>query len=108
MCVFNFQVFGAGLNDSAFSSRDSLSGDLTGFSTNRKSGEKGGGASLKENVCQVKILCINMLLYIKCWMQKTLLDLDNIISPSFICLVYELYFFLIGYILINNTVLPSL
>uniref|UniRef100_A0A9J7ZQN3 Histone-lysine N-methyltransferase, H3 lysine-36 specific n=1 Tax=Cyprinus carpio carpio TaxID=630221 RepID=A0A9J7ZQN3_CYPCA len=51
--LFNFQVFGAGLNDSAFSSRDSLSGDLTGFSTNRKSGEKGGGASLKENVCQV-------------------------------------------------------
>uniref|UniRef100_A0A673IMD0 Histone-lysine N-methyltransferase, H3 lysine-36 specific n=1 Tax=Sinocyclocheilus rhinocerous TaxID=307959 RepID=A0A673IMD0_9TELE len=47
------EVFGAGLNDSAFSSRDSLSGDLTGFSTNRKSGEKGGGASLKENVCQV-------------------------------------------------------
>uniref|UniRef100_A0A8C1X7L2 Histone-lysine N-methyltransferase, H3 lysine-36 specific n=1 Tax=Cyprinus carpio TaxID=7962 RepID=A0A8C1X7L2_CYPCA len=46
-------VFGAGLNDSAFSSRDSLSGDLSGLSTNRKSGEKGGGASLKENVCQV-------------------------------------------------------
>uniref|UniRef100_A0A8C1J5L3 Histone-lysine N-methyltransferase, H3 lysine-36 specific n=1 Tax=Cyprinus carpio TaxID=7962 RepID=A0A8C1J5L3_CYPCA len=53
VCVFNFQVFGAGLNDSAFSSRDSLSGDLSGLSTNRKSGEKGGGASLKENVCQV-------------------------------------------------------
>ncbi|XP_050983616.1 histone-lysine N-methyltransferase NSD2 isoform X2 [Labeo rohita] len=47
------EVFGAGLNDSAFSSRDSLSGDLSGLSTNRKSGEKGGGASLKENVCQV-------------------------------------------------------
>uniref|UniRef100_A0A671RQ78 Histone-lysine N-methyltransferase, H3 lysine-36 specific n=1 Tax=Sinocyclocheilus anshuiensis TaxID=1608454 RepID=A0A671RQ78_9TELE len=46
-------VFDAGLNDSAFSSRDSLSGDLSGLSTNRKSGEKGGGASLKENVCQV-------------------------------------------------------
>nr|XP_055033870.1 histone-lysine N-methyltransferase, H3 lysine-36 specific [Misgurnus anguillicaudatus] len=48
------EVFGAGLNDSALSSRDSLSGDL-GLSTNRKSGEKGGGggASLKENVCQV-------------------------------------------------------
>uniref|UniRef100_A0A673KDR0 Histone-lysine N-methyltransferase, H3 lysine-36 specific n=1 Tax=Sinocyclocheilus rhinocerous TaxID=307959 RepID=A0A673KDR0_9TELE len=47
------EVFDAGLNDSAFSSRDSLSGDLSGLSTNRKSGEKGGGASLKENVCQV-------------------------------------------------------
>ncbi|XP_058654012.1 histone-lysine N-methyltransferase NSD3 isoform X4 [Onychostoma macrolepis] len=43
------EVFGAGLNDS----RDSLSGDLSGLSTNKKSGEKGGGASLKENVCQV-------------------------------------------------------
>uniref|UniRef100_A0A673K4D8 Histone-lysine N-methyltransferase, H3 lysine-36 specific n=1 Tax=Sinocyclocheilus rhinocerous TaxID=307959 RepID=A0A673K4D8_9TELE len=50
---FFFLVFDAGLNDSAFSSRDSLSGDLSGLSTNRKSGEKGGGASLKENVCQV-------------------------------------------------------
>ncbi|KAK7141092.1 hypothetical protein R3I93_015294 [Phoxinus phoxinus] len=47
------EVFGAGLNDSAFSSRDSLSGDFSGLLTNRKSGERGGGASLKENVCQV-------------------------------------------------------
>ncbi|XP_073778383.1 histone-lysine N-methyltransferase, H3 lysine-36 specific [Danio rerio] len=45
--------FGAGLNDSAFSSRDSLSGDLSGLSTNKRSVERGGGASLKENVCQV-------------------------------------------------------
>lgn len=56
--MFNFQVSGAGLNDSAFSSRDSLSGDFSGLLTNRKSGERGGGASLKENVCQVKILYI--------------------------------------------------
>ncbi|XP_067244996.1 histone-lysine N-methyltransferase, H3 lysine-36 specific isoform X1 [Chanodichthys erythropterus] len=47
------EVSGAGLNDSAFSSRDSLSGDFSGLLTNRKSGERGGGASLKENVCQV-------------------------------------------------------
>lgn len=46
------EVFGVGLNDSAFSSRDSLSGDL-GLSASKKSGERGGGASLKENVCQV-------------------------------------------------------
>ncbi|XP_056625113.1 histone-lysine N-methyltransferase, H3 lysine-36 specific [Triplophysa dalaica] len=46
------EVFGAGLNDSAFSSRDSLSCDL-GLSTSKKSVERGGGASLKENVCQV-------------------------------------------------------
>ncbi|ROL50219.1 Histone-lysine N-methyltransferase, H3 lysine-36 and H4 lysine-20 specific, partial [Anabarilius grahami] len=46
------EVSGAGLNDSAFSSRDSLSGDFSGLLTNRKSGERGGGASLKENVCQ--------------------------------------------------------
>ncbi|XP_051514095.1 histone-lysine N-methyltransferase NSD2-like isoform X1 [Myxocyprinus asiaticus] len=41
----NSEVFGAGFNDS-------LSSD-SGWSTNRKSGERGGGASLKENVCQV-------------------------------------------------------
>ncbi|XP_051505941.1 histone-lysine N-methyltransferase, H3 lysine-36 specific-like [Myxocyprinus asiaticus] len=41
----NSEVFGAGFNDS-------ISGD-SGVSTNRKSGERGGGASLKENVCQV-------------------------------------------------------
>ncbi|XP_035378563.1 histone-lysine N-methyltransferase, H3 lysine-36 specific [Electrophorus electricus] len=46
------EVFGAALNEGVLSARDSLSTDA-GLSSNKKVGEKGGAASLKENVCQV-------------------------------------------------------
>ncbi|XP_076862293.1 histone-lysine N-methyltransferase, H3 lysine-36 specific [Brachyhypopomus gauderio] len=46
------EVCGAALNEGVLSARESLSTDA-GLSSNRKVGEKGGTASLKENVCQV-------------------------------------------------------
>ncbi|KAB5565367.1 hypothetical protein PHYPO_G00240510 [Pangasianodon hypophthalmus] len=48
----NTEVFGPALNESAVQARDSLTAE-TSLSNSKKVSEKGGGASLKENVCQV-------------------------------------------------------
>ncbi|XP_053334327.1 histone-lysine N-methyltransferase, H3 lysine-36 specific [Clarias gariepinus] len=48
----NTEVFGSAPDEGIVQARDSLTAD-TGFSNSKKVSEKGGGASLKENVCQV-------------------------------------------------------
>lgn len=55
----SLQVFSPALNEDVVQARDPLTAE-TGLSNSRKVSEKGGGASLKESVCQVNDLWVSV------------------------------------------------